>query len=101
MLPSLRTLRAAALALAAVAAAACAGAPSAPAGAGDPERLYRAKCSSCHRPYEPGSRTVSQWMAALDKMAPRARLTPEQRASLGDWLRAHASDAAPAPERAP
>jgi mono/diheme cytochrome c family protein len=91
------------LATVALAAAACAGAPSAPAaiaGGDDAARLYRAKCSSCHRPYEPGSRTASEWMAALDKMAPRARLAPEQRAALGEWLRAHASDAAALPERA-
>lgn len=83
------------LALALALAAGCAGAPAQPAAgdAGDPARLYRAKCTACHRAYEPGRRTASRWMAVLDRMAPKAKLTPEQRAALDGWLRAHASDA--------
>jgi hypothetical protein len=76
--------------------AACAGAPPAAQGAQgaqDPERLYRSKCTSCHRAYDPSSRTRAAWSDALMRMAPRAHLTPEQDAALRAWLLARAADA--------
>jgi mono/diheme cytochrome c family protein len=60
---------------------------------GAPDALYRQRCSGCHRPYEPASRTRAQWAAAMDRMAPRAHLSPEQEGTLRHWLEAHASDA--------
>jgi hypothetical protein len=89
----IRNVGALALLLAAV--AACAGAPAAPSGdaAADPARLYRARCSSCHRPYEPVSRTREQWRTALARMAPKAHLSRAERETLGGWLTAGASDA--------
>jgi hypothetical protein len=79
-----------------VAVAACAGAPASPSGAAgaDPAQLYRSRCSSCHRPYEPASRTREQWRAALARMAPKAHLSPAEQEALGGWLAAGASDAA-------
>lgn len=79
-------------AVAATLAAACAGAPPGQ-GAPQPERLYRQRCSSCHRPYEPSTRTRAQWDAALARMAPRAHLSPGEEAALRRWLEAGASDA--------
>jgi hypothetical protein len=81
--------------------AACAGAPAAPEGpagsaaqgAQDAERLYRSKCTACHRAYEPSSRTRAAWSQAVTRMGPRAHLTPEQDAALRAWLTAGASDA--------
>ena len=73
--------------------AACASAPPASQGAQDPERLYRSRCTSCHRAYEPSSRTRAAWSDTLTRMAPRAHLTPEQDAALRAWLLARAADA--------
>ena len=76
-------LRAAGLALL----AACStGAPRGPMS--DGERLYRAKCTSCHRVYEPGEQTPAQWGATLDKMVAlkKVTLTPEERAQILQYL---------------
>jgi hypothetical protein len=73
---------------------ACAGAPTVTgSGADDPGGLYRAKCSGCHRPYEPASRTMGQWRDILDRMARKAHLTPDQEQVLRGWLAASAADA--------
>jgi cytochrome c2 len=91
-------MRALALALSLSALAAC----SASRGAAGPDegsadaraaRLYRAKCSACHRAYEPATRTGAEWSEILDAMAPRAHLRDGERALLLDYLRAHARDA--------
>jgi hypothetical protein len=85
----------------ALVAAACAGAPAAPAGGSagagpaDPAQLYRAKCSGCHRPYDPASRSRAQWAAVFSRMARRAHLTAEEADVLGGWLDASAADAPP------
>jgi mono/diheme cytochrome c family protein len=85
-------MRALWIALTAALVTACAGAPPSRE-VREPDRLYRQRCSGCHRPYEPASRTRAQWDAALARMAPRAHLSPEQEATLRHWLEAGASDA--------
>jgi len=45
-------------------AAACSSAPSHPLS--QEERLYRSKCTSCHRAFEPGER--KDWPQVIDKM---------------------------------
>ena len=47
-----------------LAVAACSSAPSRPLS--PEERVYRAKCTSCHRAYEPGER--NDWPVVLDRM---------------------------------
>jgi mannose-6-phosphate isomerase-like protein (cupin superfamily) len=61
-------------------AAACSSAPSHPLS--EEERLYRSKCTSCHRAYEPGER--KDWPQVIDKMQAerKTRLTEEQRAEI-------------------
>jgi len=46
------------------------------------ERLYRAKCTSCHRAYEPWDR--DDWPAVIDKMQAdkKTHLSPEERAQI-------------------
>jgi len=87
------TLLAATL-LAAVALA-CAGAPAAEAGPAGAERLYRSKCSACHRAYAPSSRDRAAWGQVLPKMAARAKLSDEERARILEFLEANARDGAP------
>jgi hypothetical protein len=65
-------------------AAACGSAPSRPLSS--EERLYRTKCTACHRAYEPGER--NDWAAVLDKMQAekKTRLDADQRAQILQFL---------------
>ncbi len=67
--------------------AACSSAPSRPMTEG--ERLYRAKCTSCHRAYGPTDR--SDWPRVLDKMEAekKVRLSAEDRAEILTYLQGH------------
>jgi cytochrome c5 len=51
---------------------------------GEGERLYRAKCSSCHQPVDPRTRTADQWRALLEHHGPK--LTETERAAILDHL---------------
>ena len=64
--------------------AACSSAPSRAMSSG--ERMYRAKCTSCHRFYEPSER--ADWPTVLDKMEAekKTHLTPEERAEILGFL---------------
>ena len=77
------------LALFAAALAACTSAPSRPMTA--EERLYRNKCTSCHRAYEPADR--KDWPRVVDKMQAekKTRLTEEERAQILQYLQGPAS----------
>ncbi len=77
----------------AAAALACAAAPAQHGEASAAERLYRSKCSACHRAYPPGSRDAASWAEVLGKMAPRAKLSEEERAQLLEYLQANAKGA--------
>lgn len=74
--------RAAALLLAL--AAACSSAPSRPLS--PEERVYRAKCTSCHRAYEPGER--NDWPVILDRMnaEKKTHLNADERAQILTFL---------------
>ena len=63
-----------------VVSAACTSAPSRPLS--EEERLYRAKCTSCHRAYEPGER--KDWPQVLDRMQAekKTHLNEEERAQI-------------------
>ncbi len=54
----------------------------------DGERLYRAKCTSCHRVYQPREQTKEQWVKTVDKMLAlrKVTLTPEERAQILRYL---------------
>jgi hypothetical protein len=70
-----------------IAAAACS--TGAPRGSmTEEERTYRAKCTSCHRVYQPAEETPQQWAATLDKMVAlkKVTLTPEERAQILQYL---------------
>ena len=70
--------------LLASAALACTSAPSRPMSA--EERLYRAKCTSCHRAFTPGER--KDWPAVVDKMQAekKTHLSDEERAQILQYL---------------
>ena len=65
-------------------AAACSSAPSRPLS--EEERTYRAKCTSCHRAYEPAER--KDWPTILDRMQAekKTNLNVEERAQILAFL---------------
>jgi hypothetical protein len=67
----------------------CSSAPSHPLS--QEERLYRAKCTSCHRMYEPGER--KDWPAVVDRMQAerKTHLTEEERAQILQFLQGTAA----------
>ena len=70
-------------------AVACGSAPSRPMSEG--ERLYRAKCISCHRAYEPGERR--DWPRVVDKMQAnrKVHLNQDERAEILAFLQGPAA----------
>lgn len=75
---------------------ACAGAPPAQDASASPERLYRSKCSACHRAYAPDTLTRGRWAEVMQKMAGKAHLDDGERTRLLAWLQANAKDASAA-----
>jgi mono/diheme cytochrome c family protein len=67
----------------------------------DGERTYRAKCTACHRVYQPAEETPAQWAKTLDKMEAlkKVTLTPEERAQILQYLSGDALAGAAAPLR--
>lgn len=51
---------------------------------GEDGRLYRAKCSSCHQPVDPGALTPDEWRARLEHHGPK--LTDAERAAILTYL---------------
>ena len=84
--------RAAAAVIAAMACAlaACATAiDPAPDASFEPGRaLYAAKCGGCHRLRPPSKIDPAKWPSILDKMAVKAKLTPEQESRIDAYVRA-------------
>lgn len=48
--------------------------------------LYASRCGQCHEPLHPRSRDAEGWDAALDEMAPRARLKSDDRRLVRAYL---------------
>ena len=70
----------------ALALAGCAGQPQTPTSEG--RSLYLAKCTSCHRIYEPAELSPEKWTATVAKMEAlkKVRLNEEQRALILQYL---------------
>ena len=48
--------------------------------------LYAAKCQGCHRLYPPEAIDHLKWPALLDRMALKAKLTPEEKERIGAYV---------------
>jgi hypothetical protein len=58
--------------------------------------IHRARCGSCHRPVEPGTRSREELVIALGRHKKRVRLSDAEWASMVDYLAGSApDDAAP------
>jgi cytochrome c2 len=73
--------------VAAMAALACASAlPPATAETEGGRALYAGKCHSCHRLYAPSRVAPEKWPALMEKMAVKAKLTPEEEKEILAYL---------------
>ena len=65
----------------------------------DGERLYLARCTACHRTYEPGEFTPQAWAKEVAKMERLKKVTlePAERALVLGFLGGAAAAEAPAP----
>jgi mono/diheme cytochrome c family protein len=50
--------------------------------------LFESKCASCHALPDPGIKSPDQWANVIGEMAPRARLSDDQRESVLRYLSA-------------
>ena len=70
-----------------------------PAGAADPaptptsqdfmeagRKLYVAKCARCHKFYDPAKYSDAKWHEWMDKMSKKAKLKPDQKDILSEYL---------------
>jgi hypothetical protein len=65
--------------------AACAG-PGGPVTAEGAERIYRTRCALCHPAWTPSDFSPDEWPFWVDKYAPRAGLTPDERDAVLAYL---------------
>ena len=50
------------------------------------QNIYRTKCTQCHGVMSITDRTEAQWQTVINKMAPKAKLNPEQTEILTRYL---------------
>ncbi len=48
--------------------------------------IYAGKCHACHRLYPPGRVAPEKWPALIEKMAGKAKLTPEEEKQVLDYV---------------
>ena len=54
------------------------------------EATFKSRCGRCHGLKDPGSRTATKWFNVLNRMAPKAKLTPEEKQNVLAYLQANA-----------
>jgi hypothetical protein len=60
-------------------------------------KLYTAKCARCHKFYDPAKYSDEAWHTWMDKMSRKAKLKPDQKETLSEYLetfRTHTNNAA-------
>ncbi len=60
------------------------------------ERVYRSRCSSCHRLRDPTEQTREGWADVMKRMASRAHLSDAERDAVLSFLKERAKDSVPA-----
>lgn len=48
--------------------------------------LYEGKCGRCHSLYEPSKYTAAEWKPIVERMAPKAKITEEQKGLVYAYL---------------
>ena len=49
-------------------------------------KLYLAKCAHCHKLYNPANYSDAKWHEWMEKMSKKAKLNPEQKDMLSEYL---------------
>lgn len=52
--------------------------------------VYEAKCGKCHKLYNPSRGNMTQWTKWIDRMAPKAKLTDEEKQQVTDYVSVNA-----------
>lgn len=52
--------------------------------------IYDARCGKCHKLHDPERGTMEQWDKWLDKMAPKAKLTDEEKLQVRNFISVNA-----------
>ena len=52
--------------------------------------VYEAKCGRCHKLFEPSRGNMTQWTKWIDRMAPKAKLTDEEKQQVTDYVSVNA-----------
>ena len=52
--------------------------------------VYEAKCGRCHKLHEPNRGNMAQWTKWIDRMAPKAKLTDEEKQQVTDYISVNA-----------
>lgn len=52
--------------------------------------VYEAKCGRCHKLFSPTKGNMSQWTGWIDRMAPKAKLTDEEKQQVTDYISVNA-----------
>ena len=52
------------------------------------QKLYVVKCARCHKFYNPANYSDAKWREWMDKMSRKAKLKPEQKETLSEYLEA-------------
>ena len=52
--------------------------------------VYEAKCGRCHKLHEPNRGNMAQWTIWIDRMAPKAKLTDEEKQQVTDYVSVNA-----------
>lgn len=52
--------------------------------------LYTAKCGRCHKLYNPNRGNMTQWTKWINRMAPKAKLTAEEKQLVTDYVSVNA-----------
>lgn len=50
------------------------------------KKLYQNRCAKCHRMYDPAKYSDAQWQSWMDKMAKKAKLQPEEKQKLLEYV---------------
>lgn len=56
----------------------------------DGKTIFREKCAKCHGYRVPETKTADKWPKTIDKMAPKAKLTADQKAAVLAFVTKHA-----------
>ena len=58
-------------------------------------KLYTVKCARCHKFYNPANYSDAKWREWMDKMSKKAKLKPDQKQILSEYLETFRTETKP------